>query len=126
VKGIKGFLIILLSLFAGNLVSLVIGLPIPGAIVGMLFLLTLLLLRVVKLETVEPAALLLISLLPLMFIPGAVGLMNLFDKFGGIIPQLLVIIIATTLLTILSSAWTTERLIRQKGRAGEGANRHGI
>lgn len=116
-KGLKGFLIILLSLFSGNLIVLATGLPFPGAIIGMLILLTLLLTGAVKLTTVEPAAILLISLMALMFIPGAVNLMNMVDKFGGIIPQLLIIIILTTLLIMVSSAWTTDKMIARRSNA---------
>jgi holin-like protein len=111
---IKGFLVILLCLFAGNLLSSLTGLPVPGSIFGMIILLALLLGKAVRLETVEPAANLLVSLLLIMILPGGVDLMNSFGKMTGIIPQLLLVSLLSTLLVIASSAWATQLLMRWK------------
>ena len=97
---IKGFLLILLCLFAGNLLLSLTGLPVPGSIFGMIILLALLLTKAVRLETVEPAANLLISLMMIMILPGGVDLMNTFGKFAGIIPQLLIV-------SLLSTCWSS-------------------
>ncbi len=118
---IKGFLLILLCLFAGNLLSSLFELPVPGSIFGMIILLVLLLVKAVRLETVEPAANLLISLMMIMILPGGVDLMNSFGKFTGIIPQLLIVSLLSTLLVIASSAWVTQKLMRRKGKDGKGA-----
>lgn len=107
---LKGFLIILLCNLAGNLVITLIGLPFPGSVLGMLLLLGLLLGRAVKLETVESTANLLISLMMLFILPGAVNMMNVFDKFTGIIVQLLVIATAASVLTLISSALVADKL----------------
>ena len=117
---IKGFLLILLCLFAGNLLSSLTGLPVPGSIFGMIILLALLLTKAVRLETVEPAANLLISLMMIMILPGGVDLMNSFGKFAGIIPQLLIVSLLSTLLVITSSAWATQKLMRGKTKDGKG------
>lgn len=117
---IKGFLLILLCLFAGNLLSSLTGLPVPGSIFGMIILLALLLTKAVRLETVEPAANLLISLMMIMILPGGVDLMNTFGKFAGIIPQLLIVSLLSTLLVIASSAWATQKLMRGKTKDAKG------
>ncbi len=118
---IKGFLLILLCLFAGNLLSSLTGLPVPGSIFGMIILLALLLGKAVRLETVEPAANLLVSLLLIMILPGGVDLMNSFGKMTGIIPQLLLVTLVSTLLAIASSAWTTQKLMQWKKKDGKEA-----
>lgn len=111
---LRGFLIILLSSLAGNIISSVSGLSVPGSIFGMLILLVLLLTKVVKLETVEPSASLLISLMIVMFIPSTVNLMNVYDKFLSMLPQVLIIGIVSTIITIGVSAWTIDKLLSKK------------
>lgn len=118
---IKGFLIILLCLLTGNLFSFFTGLPVPGSIFGMIILLALLLLKTVRLETVEPAANLLISLLLIMILPGGVDLMNSFGKMTGIIPQLLLVTLLSTVLVIASSGWMTQKLMQWKKKDGKEA-----
>ena len=115
-KNIPGFIIILLCLFVGTLFVTLLGLAVPGPIIGMLLLLALLLTRIVKLATVEPAANLLGALMMLFILPGGVNLMNSFHKFIGIVPQLLIILFLSTALSIIVSGWTAERLIRLQER----------
>lgn len=120
-KNIAGFIIILLCLFVGTLFVTLLGLAIPGPIIGMLFLLVLLLSKIVKLAAVEPAANLLTALMMLFILPGGVNLMNSFQKFVGIVPQLLIILFLSTALSIIASGWTAERLIRlQERKKNEG------
>lgn len=115
-KNITGFIIILLCLFAGTLFVTLLGLSIPGPIIGMLLLLALLLTRTIKLATVEPAANLLAALMMLFILPGGVNLMNSFHKFVGIVPQMLIILFLSTALAIITSGWTAELLIRFQER----------
>ena len=117
---IRGFAVILLCLALGNLLSLLTGIPVPGSVFGMLFLLILLLTKRVRLETVEPAASLLIGLLLLFILPGAVNLMNIMDKFAGVIPQMLLILLLTTLATMAASALVTQRLSERRRKKGGG------
>ncbi|HSK68566.1 MAG TPA: CidA/LrgA family protein [Candidatus Limnocylindria bacterium] len=119
-KNLFGFLVILLCLAAGNLVSMLLGLPFPGSIIGMLLLLSLLLSGAVKPDTVEKPAMFLVSLMTLFVLPGAVNLMNVFSLFEGVIPQLLLIIVASTLLTILASSATAQRIITLREKRGKG------
>ncbi|CAM2856229.1 CidA/LrgA family protein [Erysipelothrix tonsillarum] len=118
-KSLRGFLVILLSLMLGNLITTLTKLPIPGSIFGMLILFLLLISKLVKLETVSDASSLLISLMMMLFIPGAVNLMNVYEKFSGVIPQLLIIVIVTTLLILTVSSLTADKLISNKEKKGE-------
>ena len=118
---LKGFLIILLCNFAGNIVIMLSNLPVPGSVLGMLILLVLLLSKRVRLETVEPAASLLIAFMLLFILPDGVNLMNSFHKFEGIVIQVLVIAVLSTILTMASSSLVAQFLSSKlKKRAGEG------
>ncbi len=55
-----------------------------------------------------------------MILPGGVDLMNTFGKFAGIIPQLLIVSLLSSLLVIASSAWATQKLMRGKTKDGKG------
>jgi holin-like protein len=119
-KNIGGFVIILLCLLLGTFIVTLLGLDIPGPIIGMLLLLGLLVTKTVKLATVEPAANLLTALMMLFILPGGVSLMNSFYKFVGIVPQLLIILLLSTTLAIIASGWTAEFLIWLKNRKKSG------
>lgn len=113
----KGVLIIFANLMIGNLITALLGLAIPGSIIGMLLLLFLLLTKVVPLEAVESPANFLISIMVLMFIPGGVNLMNVYHKFDGVLLQVLFIVVITTIVTIAVTALVTDLLIKGKNKA---------
>ena len=65
---------ILLFSFIGEFFRMVIPLPVPASVYGLVLLLAALLTGVIKLDQVEGAADFLIEIMPVMFIPAAVGL----------------------------------------------------
>lgn len=115
-KTLVGFLLIILCDSIGSLLSSVLHLRVPGSVFGMLLLFLLLILKVIQLPTVESAARIFISLMLLFILPGGVRLMTIFDKFGGIIPQLLFISSLVAVLVIISSGWVTQRLVNLQQR----------
>ncbi len=119
-----GFLYILLCNFAGNLVIELTGLPFPGSVLGLLFMLTLLVLKVIKLEQVEAPSTLLISFMLVFILPGAVKMMDVLDKFSGIIPQVIFVGVVSVLLCILSSAYVAKKTaqFRQRRQKAGGAS----
>jgi len=117
---LKGFLIFLLCNFAGSAAIHLTGLPVPGSVLGMLLLFALLLLKAVKLSTVEPVSRLLIGLMLLFILPSSIGLMNSFDKLAGMLVQLTLIAVTVTAMAMVSAGWAAQlaaRLFsRGKGR----------
>ena len=67
------FLRIMVFCFAGELCHNFLPLPIPASVYGLLLLLAALKLGWVKLEQVRTAALFLIGIFPLLFVPAAAG-----------------------------------------------------
>lgn len=61
--------------FAGEVCHLVLPLPIPASVYGLMLLLAALRFGVVKLEQVRTAALFLTGIFPLLFVPAAAGVM---------------------------------------------------
>ena len=72
------FLRIMVFCFAGELCYNFLPLPIPASVYGLLLLLAALKLGWVKLEQVRTAALFLIGIFPLLFVPAAAGVMDLW------------------------------------------------
>ena len=95
------FLRIMVFCFAGELCYNFLPLPIPASVYGLLLLLAALKLGWVKLEQVRTAALFLIGIFPLLFVPAAAGVMDLWAELHA---MLLPVLIA--LVPVLAFTWT--------------------
>ena len=80
-KYIYQLFIILVVTFVGELLHYFIPIPVPASIYGLIIMLILLCTKVVKLEHVERTSDFLIEIMPLMFIPGGVGLVTALGRF---------------------------------------------
>lgn len=97
-KYVKQFGIILAISFAGEILHACIPLPIPASIYGLVLMLVLLISKRLKPEQVKETASFLIEIMPMMFIPAAVGLMNSWDILR---PRLFVYAVVTVFSLIL-------------------------
>lgn len=113
-KYIRQFLWILLFSFAGELLKFVIPLPVPASIYGLLLLLLALVTGILRLESVKETSKFLIEIMPLMFIPAAVGLLESWEALSGILIQVLTATEVSTVLVMGVSGMVTQALIRKK------------
>jgi len=113
---IKQILIILTISFVGELLNFFIPLPIPGSIYGMVLLFVLLCTGVVKLHQIKDTIAFLIDIMPMLFIPSAVGIMAELDQLTDIWVEVIIITIVTTVLVMAVTGLTTQALIRLKRR----------
>ena len=122
VKLLYQFGIIMFVTFLGEFLHCLIPLPIPASIYGLLLMLAGLMTKVIKLEQVKIAADFLIEIMPMMFIPAGVGLMNEWDALSDIWLPFLVIIAVTTVVVMGVTGRVTQGIIRldQKNKAGKG------
>ena len=89
--------------FVGEVCHLVLPLPIPASVYGLMLLLAALRFGVVKLEQVRTAALFLTGIFPLLFVPAAAGVMDLWaDLQAMLVPVLLALIPITILVMTVS------------------------
>lgn len=117
-KELKGFFILMLCFYLGDILQKSLHLIAPGAVIGMALLLILLLIKVVKLSDVEVSANFVVANMMLTFIPGGVKLIAVKDElFSNIVP-ILVILIVATLVTMLVTGYVVELLIKM-GRKNE-------
>jgi holin-like protein len=116
---IKQFGIILLISFIGEILHALIPLPIPASIYGIVMLFAALELKLIPLSSVKEASAFLIEIMPVMFIPAAVGLMNSWDILRPAWLQYLIITVITTVVVMVISGRITQALIcrsKKKGR----------
>lgn len=115
-KYIRQFLLILLISFIGEVLKYLIPLPIPASIYGLLLLLMALLSGILPLEAVKDTAKFLIEIMPLMFIPAAVGLLESWSSLEGVVVQVVTATVVSTVLVMGISGVVTQFIIRRERR----------
>ena len=118
-KYIKQFVIILTVSFLGEVLRAVLPLPVPASIYGLLLMLLALCTGVIPLDSVRETGRFLIEILPLMFIPAAVGLIESWDKISPIVFELIVITAVSTVLVMVLSGRVTQWVIRKENRKSQ-------
>ena len=118
-KYIMQFMIILIISFVGELLYYLIPLPIPASIYGIVILFMLLEFKVIKLDQVKDTASFLIEIMPLMFVPAAVGLMDSYDILSKNLISYILVIVVSTLAVMVVSGRITQFFIRRRGEARE-------
>ena len=93
----------------------ILPLPIPASIYGMAILFAGLMSGLLKLDAVRETGKFLIEIMPLMFIPAGVGLM---DSWGNLHPILLPVAIITivTNITVMGSTGLLSQWVIRRGR----------
>lgn len=114
-KYIKQFMIILCISLVAELLEAVVPLPVPASIYGLTLMLLLLLSGWLKVESVKDAAGFLVEIMPLMFIPAAVGLMESYVELEGILLPMLVAVVVTTVVVMAVTGRIAQAILRRKG-----------
>lgn len=113
-KYIKQITIIMLISFIGEGLHAALPLPVPASIYGLVIMLGLLMSGILPLEKVEDTADFLVSIMPVMFIPAAVGLLGAWDVLKGVLLPVGVITVATTVIVMAVTGRLTQLFIRMK------------
>ena len=92
----------------------VLPLPIPASIYGLILLLAALKLGIVKLDQVKEVGLFLTGIFPLLFVPAAAGIMELWAEMGDMLLPIVIAIVPVTILVLASAGRTTQALTRRK------------
>ena len=100
--------------FAGELCSRLLPLPIPASIYGLVLLVLALRLGLIRLEQIRETALFLTKIFPLLFIPAAVGVMELGAELEAMLLPASIALIPVTVLVMAVSGLVTQALSRRK------------
>lgn len=111
-KYMKQFCLIMFISFLGEVLHHYLPLPIPASIYGLVILFAGLITGVVKLSHVEETGRFLIEIMPLMFIPAAVGLLESWGILAPIWIPIVGITLITTVIVMIVSGKITQFVIR--------------
>ena len=113
---LRQFCIILFVSFLGELLHVMIPLPIPASVYGLILMLSALCAGIIKLNQVKETAGFLIEIMPVMFIPAAAGLLDAWPALQAIWIPVILITVITTVLVMVVTGRVTQHMIRRKDR----------
>lgn len=99
---------------AGEVLKYLIPLPIPASIYGLVIMLVLLVSRRVKLEQVQETADFLIEIMPMMFIPAAVGLLVSWKQLQSMLIPAIVITFVSTVVVMAVTGKVSDFLTKER------------
>lgn len=115
-KLLRQFLMILLVSFVGEALKALLPLPIPASVYGLVLMLLCLCTGLIGLDQVDRAADFLIVIMPVMFIPAAVGLTESWDQLRPVLLPVLVILALTTVLVMVVTGHVTQFVMKWRER----------
>jgi holin-like protein len=113
-KYFRQLAIILLAFFLGEMLSLILPLPIPGNVLGMVLLFIGLLNGIVKVHMIEDVGNFLLSHLSFFFVPAGVGLIVSYKLLRGYFFAVFTICIVSTIIVLLVTGFTVKVLRRER------------
>ena len=108
------FFRILAFCFLGEVLHRLLPLPIPASIYGLALLLAALMCGLLKLEQVKEASAFLVGVFPLLFVPGAVGIMELGEVLARLWLPAVLAISLVAVLVMAAAGRVTQAVIRRK------------
>lgn len=115
-KYLRQLLIILIFSFIGEILHSLIPIQVPASIYGLVLLFIALLTGIIQLSQVKEAAKYLIEIMPLMFIPAGVGLLESWGNLKSILIPVLILLVASTILIMGVSGKVTQGIIQRSKR----------
>ena len=91
-------------------------LPVPASVYGLVLLLAALNFGFVKLDDVKEVGIYLTGIFPLLFVPAAAGVMELWAEMGDMLLPIVLAIVPVTVLVLASAGRTTQALTRRKSK----------
>lgn len=113
-KYLMQFLVILFLSFLGELFGYIIPLPIPASIYGIVFLFVGLVLGFIPYDAVKDVGHFLVDIMPVMFIPAAVGLMDSWEMIQPSIIPYFIITLVTTIVVMGVAGRVTQLFTKKK------------
>ena len=115
-KYIPQFLYILSFSFIGEVLQKAIPLPIPAAIYGLVLLLIALSTGLLKVKQVEDAAAWLISVMPILYVPICVKILEYWGVISQNAAAIITITVVSTFLVFAVSGLVTQWLMKRRGK----------
>ncbi|MEA9391585.1 CidA/LrgA family protein [Acerihabitans sp. TG2] len=110
----RAFLLIYACLYLGIGISTLLPITLPGSIIGMLVLFTLLSLQIIPSPWVKPGCHLLIRHMALLFVPIGVGVMQYFDVLRAQFAPVVISCSVSTLMVLITVSWCSHAIHKEK------------
>lgn len=118
-KYLTQFLIIMGFTLAGEALQRIIPLPIPASVYGLLLLFAALCFKLVKLEQVKETGAFLTSILPILFVSPAVGIVEDWALIQEDLLAILLLLIGSTILTFGIAGRTAQAFLKKGGEGND-------
>ena len=115
-KYLRQFCIILLISALGEGLHILLPLPVPASVYGLVLMLGTLTSGILTLEQVEDAADFLVEIMPVMFVPAGVGLLEAWGDLQPIWMSVAIITALTTVIVMVVTGRSTQFVIRKDRR----------
>lgn len=120
---LEGFALLLVFQLAGELITRLAAVPVPGPVIGMTLLLPVLLFTQKVPAGLRQVAETLLKFLPLLFVPAGVGLINHGQLLKDDAVLLAVVLVVGTLVTLIATvvahSFFTKLLVKPNSEAKE-------
>ena len=113
-KYLTQFLIIMGFTLAGEALQRIIPLPVPASVYGIALLFAALCLKIVKVEQVKQTGTFLSSILPILFVSPAVGILEDWALVREDILAIMLLLIGSTVLTFAIAGWTAQAFLKKE------------
>ena len=123
-KYLTQFLRILAFTLAGELLQRRVPLPIPASVSGLVLLFGALNTGLVKLEQVKDAGGFLISILPILFVSPAVGILDNWEAIRGALIPILALTLLSTVLTFGIAGRATQAMMGKEEKPNDASGEH--
>lgn len=123
-KYLTQFLRILAFTLTGELLQRLVPLPIPASVYGLVLLFGALNTGLVKLEQVKDAGGFLISILPILFVSPAVGILDNWEAIRGALIPILALTLLSTVLTFGIAGRATQAMMGKEEKPNDASGEH--
>lgn len=113
-KYIRECFIIFGLTLAGEFLNKLLPLPVPAGVYGLFLLLVLLCGGILKLEQVEATGNFLLDIMPVMFVPASVGLLESMGDLQAILVPVVVISMVSTVIVMAVTGIIAEKMLGGK------------
>lgn len=101
--------------FAAELIKLLLPLPVPASIYGLIMLFLLLKTGLLRLSQVEDVGNFLLEWMPLLLVPASVSFLTVLDTIQGMLLPVLIMGFVGTVLVMLVTGAVSQALVRRNG-----------
>ncbi len=110
----------------GQLVSVLIPVPIPGSVISMVLLFLLLYFKAVHVDRIRQKADFLLKNMAFFFVPAGVGIISQFTEIREHLVALLGVVVLTTFLTFGSTALTVQGVMKLQSWSHKRRRKHKV